>query len=371
MLHLAPDLVDMSVATRNVPEQLADEPLRPIRRQRRLRMAVERLRAGRPHRRPHDGHRRTGRGAVRRRGRRILRRTRRDRRVRTARESGMTHRRRANRHRPPARRGSPNWVRSAGSTGRTGEWGNARLALTDDDRAGRELVVAWMRDLGLSVADRRDRQRVRHPPGNRPAGRTGDDRLAHRHRSHRRSLRRQPGRARRVGGGGDAGAARHRHRATVRRGVLHRRGGSPIPARHAGQPRVRRRDAARGGARRHGGRRRRTTRRRTRTHRLRRPLPCPTAVPPHRFFELHIEQGPILEAEGVDIGVVEGVQGISWTEIHPPRSVGPRRHDADAAPPRSRARRRPDRRFRPRVDRRDRGRAGRHRGADRGANPTW
>ena len=50
------------------------------------------------------------------------------------------------------------------------------------------------------------------------------------------------------------------------------------------------------------------------------PLPCPTAVPPHRFVELHIEQGPILEAEGVDIGVVEGVQGISWTEIPSPAS---------------------------------------------------
>ena len=44
------------------------------------------------------------------------------------------------------------------------------------------------------------------------------------------------------------------------------------------------------------------------------PLPCPTAAPPHRFFELHIEQGPILEAEGIEIGVVESVQGISWTE---------------------------------------------------------
>ena len=33
--------------------------------------------------------------------------------------------------------------------------GCARLALTDDDRAGRELVVTWMRDLGLSVVDRR------------------------------------------------------------------------------------------------------------------------------------------------------------------------------------------------------------------------
>ena len=32
-------------------------------------------------------------------------------------------------------------------------------------------------------------------------------------------------------------------------------------------------------------------------------------------IEAHIEQGPVLEAEGIDIGVVESVQGISWTEI--------------------------------------------------------
>lgn len=32
------------------------------------------------------------------------------------------------------------------------------------------------------------------------------------------------------------------------------------------------------------------------------------------FVELHVEQGPVLEAEGVTIGAVEGVQGISWTE---------------------------------------------------------
>lgn len=35
----------------------------------------------------------------------------------------------------------------------------------------------------------------------------------------------------------------------------------------------------------------------------------------HAFFELHIEQGPILEAEGKDIGVVTHGQGVSWTEI--------------------------------------------------------
>jgi N-carbamoyl-L-amino-acid hydrolase len=33
------------------------------------------------------------------------------------------------------------------------------------------------------------------------------------------------------------------------------------------------------------------------------------------FFELHIEQGPILEAEGVDVGAVTGVQGIRWFEV--------------------------------------------------------
>jgi N-carbamoyl-L-amino-acid hydrolase len=33
------------------------------------------------------------------------------------------------------------------------------------------------------------------------------------------------------------------------------------------------------------------------------------------FFELHIEQGPILEAENVDIGVVTHGQGLSWQQI--------------------------------------------------------
>jgi len=35
----------------------------------------------------------------------------------------------------------------------------------------------------------------------------------------------------------------------------------------------------------------------------------------HAFFELHIEQGPILEAEGVDIGVVTHGQGLNWIQI--------------------------------------------------------
>jgi N-carbamoyl-L-amino-acid hydrolase len=35
----------------------------------------------------------------------------------------------------------------------------------------------------------------------------------------------------------------------------------------------------------------------------------------HAFFELHIEQGPILEVEGKEIGVVTHGQGLSWTQV--------------------------------------------------------
>ena len=42
------------------------------------------------------------------------------------------------------------------------------------------------------------------------------------------------------------------------------------------------------------------------------PIP---GLSPHAFVELHIEQGPVLEEGGVTIGAVESVQGISWTEI--------------------------------------------------------
>jgi beta-ureidopropionase / N-carbamoyl-L-amino-acid hydrolase len=44
------------------------------------------------------------------------------------------------------------------------------------------------------------------------------------------------------------------------------------------------------------------------------PSPCP-ATPPHAFVEVHIEQGPVLDADGVLIGAVTGVQGISWQEL--------------------------------------------------------
>jgi N-carbamoyl-L-amino-acid hydrolase len=53
------------------------------------------------------------------------------------------------------------------------------------------------------------------------------------------------------------------------------------------------------------------------------------------FFELHIEQGPFLEAEGKDIGVVTGVQAMNWYDVtvtgqesHAGTTPMSRRHDA-------------------------------------------
>lgn len=36
---------------------------------------------------------------------------------------------------------------------------------------------------------------------------------------------------------------------------------------------------------------------------------------PHAYVECHIEQGPLLRAAGMDVGVVTGVQAISWMEL--------------------------------------------------------
>ncbi len=41
----------------------------------------------------------------------------------------------------------------------------------------------------------------------------------------------------------------------------------------------------------------------------------PGSIIPNEYIELHIEQGPILEAEGKQIGVVEDLQGISWQKV--------------------------------------------------------
>lgn len=42
---------------------------------------------------------------------------------------------------------------------------------------------------------------------------------------------------------------------------------------------------------------------------------APGFLKPHAYLELHIEQGPVLEREGVPIGAVENLQGISWQRV--------------------------------------------------------
>jgi N-carbamoyl-L-amino-acid hydrolase len=199
--------------------------------------------------------------------------------------------------------------------GPNGEWGNARLALTDEDRDGRDLVVAWMRDLGLDV--------IVDAIGNVVATRPGvDPTLAPvMVGSHIDT----------VGTGGRfdgnlgvlagleivevleaAGVATERalqvafftdeegsRFAPDMLGSLVYVGGLPL---EEALDLVAADDGARLG------------------DELERIgyaglVPCPTAAAPRAYVELHIEQGPVLEAEGTTIGVVEGVQGISWTEI--------------------------------------------------------
>jgi N-carbamoyl-L-amino-acid hydrolase len=200
-------------------------------------------------------------------------------------------------------------------TGPNGELGCARLALTDADREGRDLVVGWMRDLGLQVSI--------DAIGNVVATRAGTDPTAAAVMtgSHIDTVA--------TGGrfDGNLGVLAglevietlEQHGIATRRpisvafftdeegarfapdmlGSLVYVGGMAVEealdVRAAD-------DGARLG------------------DELDRigyvgPTPCPTAAAPAAYVELHIEQGPILEDEGVTIGVVEGVQGISWTEL--------------------------------------------------------
>ena len=68
-----------------------------------------------------------------------------------------------------------------------GTHGCARLALTDEDRAGRDLVVSWMRDLGLEITidGIGNVVGVMDGEGDGPPVMTGS---THRHGPHRRPL---------------------------------------------------------------------------------------------------------------------------------------------------------------------------------------
>ena len=200
------------------------------------------------------------------------------------------------------------------AVGDTGDGGNCRLALTDEDAGGRELVVGWMRDLGLDV--RVDRI------GNVVATRAGsggpglDPVMTGSHIDTVRTGGRYDGTLGVLAGLevvralDDAGVRTRRPLAVAfftdeegsrfapdMLGSLVYVGGMPledaldlvaIDGAVLG-PELERIGWA-GSA----------------------PVPGPA---PHAYVELHIEQGPVLGEEGVAIGAVTGVQGISWQEL--------------------------------------------------------
>ena len=198
-------------------------------------------------------------------------------------------------------------------SGTHGEPGSSRLALTDDDRRGRDLVVTWMRDLGLEV-------RV-DAIGNVIGRRAGiDPQLTPvMTGSHIDTVR--------TGGlyDGNLGviAGLEVIETLATRGVVTRRSievgfftneegarfnpdmmGSLVYV--GGLAAETAYDVVGIDGARVGDELDRIGYRGT--------TPCP-GITPHAFVELHIEQGPVLEAEGVRFGAVTGVQGISWQEL--------------------------------------------------------
>ena len=199
------------------------------------------------------------------------------------------------------------------AVGDTGDGGNCRLALTDDDAGGRELVVGWMRDLGLDV--RVDRI------GNVVATRAGSDPgtapvMTGSHIDTVRTGGRYDGTLGVLAGLevvralDDAGHTTQRPVAVAfftdeegsrfapdMLGSLVYAGGMDLEsARATGGI-----DGAVLGdeLERIGWAGSETV----------------PGLVPHAYVELHIEQGPVLERAGEVIGVVTGVQGISWQEL--------------------------------------------------------
>lgn len=189
--------------------------------------------------------------------------------------------------------------------------GNARLALTDDDKAGRDLVVGWMRELGLEVGI----DAVGNVVGLRAGLENAAPVMIGSHIDTVRTGGRYDGNLG-VLAGLELVAALEKTGARTRRpiavafftneegarfqpdmlGSLVYVGGMSVEGAYA----ARAIDGAILGAE---------------LERIGyRGAEPPGFVRPHAFIELHIEQGPILEAEGFTIGAVTGVQGISWIE---------------------------------------------------------
>ncbi len=199
--------------------------------------------------------------------------------------------------------------------GPAGEWGCARLALTDADRDGRDLVVGWMRDLGMDVVVDAIGNVVATRPGTDP---TAAPVMTGSHIDTVRTGGRFDGNLG-VLAGLEVVETLAQHDVRTRRAIqvaffTDEEGarfqpdmlGSLVYVGGMSLEEALDVRAADDGAR-LGDELGRIGYAGT--------VPCPHPSAPHAFVELHIEQGPVLEDEGVTIGVVTGVQGISWTEV--------------------------------------------------------
>lgn len=198
--------------------------------------------------------------------------------------------------------------------GPNGERGVARLALSDEDRAGRDLVVAWMHDLGMSVTI--------DAIGNVVATRAGRDPslapvMTGSHIDTVRTGGRFDGNLG-VLAGLEVVETLAAHGITTDRAIqvaffTDEEGarfppdmlGSLVYVGGLGVEAALDARAADG------------TRLGDELDRIgyAGSTPCPAAAFPAAYVELHIEQGPVLEDGGITIGAVTGVQGISWSEV--------------------------------------------------------
>jgi N-carbamoyl-L-amino-acid hydrolase len=204
------------------------------------------------------------------------------------------------------------WLERLAAVGATQDGGCCRLALTDDDKAGRDLVVSWMKDVGLDV-------RI-DAIGNVVAVRKGlEDTTPVMTGSHIDTVR--------TGGHYDGNYGVLAGLEVVRTlndaGVVTRR---PLAvAFFTNEEGARFAPDMLGSLAYVGGMSLDDARQATSIDGKRlgdeldrigyRGELAPGAIRPHAFVELHIEQGPILDAEGIVIGAVENLQGISWQEI--------------------------------------------------------
>ena len=221
------------------------------------------------------------------------------------------------------------------AVGDTGDGGNCRLALTDEDAGGRELVVGWMRDLGLTSGS--TASATSSPPVPAPTT-TLDPVMTGSHIDTVRTGGRYDGTLGVLAGLevvralDDAGVRTRRPLAVA---FFTDEEGSRFAPDMLGQPRLRRRHGARGRARGRRHRRRRA-RRGARAHRVGRRRRRARAGAARLRRAAH-RAGPAARGAGRDHRGGHRGAGhlVAGADAH--RPVQPRRHHPDAAAARRRA----------------------------------